>query len=51
MGLGLFDSAEGVATEMSVHIQGGVEAVEDDLPLRAVQGLSIDDGSVHNLNS
>lgn len=49
VGLGFLNGAEGVAAEMSVHIEGGDEAVIDDFPLGSVQGLSID-GRVHNLN-
>ena len=45
--LGFPDGAESMAAEIAVHIQGSVEAVENDFPLRAVQGLSVDDVHVH----
>ena len=49
VGFCLFNGAEGVAAEMSVHIEGGDEAVIDDFPLGSVQGLSVDNGRGHIL--
>ena len=49
MSICFFNRAEGVATEVAVHIQGSDEAVEGDFPLGSVKSLSVDDSRYHNL--
>ena len=51
VGIRLFHGAEVVATVPVVHIESKGRAVDDDFPFGPVEGLSVDDGRVHNLNS